>query len=304
MKINVLGCGALGQIWLTALLRQGHEVQGWLRVPQSSFRLQVQETDGEITDVTVPANDPEHLRQSDLLLVTLKAWQVSEAVKGLARHLPAHSPILLMHNGMGTVDELRGLAQPLLLGVTTHAARREGNRVIHVAAGVTHIGPVTESARDYNALADTLQCALPDVAWHDDIRAAAWKKLAANCVINPLTALYNCPNGALRDYPEEVARLCNEVARVMAREDHHTTPADLLDGVWQIIDSTAENISSMLQDVRALRHTEIDYITGYLLRRARAHGIPMPENSRLYEQIKHKENEYERLGPGLPGSWE
>ncbi len=31
MKITVLGCGALGQLWLTALFRQGHEVQGWLR---------------------------------------------------------------------------------------------------------------------------------------------------------------------------------------------------------------------------------------------------------------------------------
>lgn len=34
MKITVLGCGALGQLWLTALCKQGHDVQGWLRVPQ------------------------------------------------------------------------------------------------------------------------------------------------------------------------------------------------------------------------------------------------------------------------------
>lgn len=34
MQITVLGCGALGQLWLTALYKQGHELQGWLRVPQ------------------------------------------------------------------------------------------------------------------------------------------------------------------------------------------------------------------------------------------------------------------------------
>ncbi len=44
----------------------------------------------------------------------------------------------------------------------------------------------------------SLQGVLPDVAWHNNIRAEMWRKLAVNCVINPLTALWNCPNGKLR----------------------------------------------------------------------------------------------------------
>ena len=49
-----------------------------------------------------------------------------------------------------------------------------------------------------------------------------------------------------------------------------------------------------------MRHTEIDYITGYLLKRARAHGITVAENSRLFELVKRKESEYERIGTGMP----
>jgi 2-dehydropantoate 2-reductase len=60
----------------------------------------------------------------------------------------------------------------------------------------------------------------------------------------------------------------------------------------------------MLQDVRGQRQTEIDYITGYLLKRARAHGIVVPENARLFEQIKRKENSYERISAGLSRPWE
>ncbi|MCE4464804.1 2-dehydropantoate 2-reductase, partial [Escherichia coli] len=52
-----------------------------------------------------------------------------------------------------------------------------------------------------------------------------------------------------------------------------------------------------------LRHTEIDYINGFLLRRARAHGIAVPENTRLFEMVKRKESEYERIGTGLPRPW-
>ena len=48
---------------------------------------------------------------------------------------------------------------------------------------------------------------------------------------------------------------------MIEREGHHTSAEDLRDYVMQVIDATAENISSMLQDIRALRHTEIDYIT-------------------------------------------
>lgn len=69
----------------------------------------------------------------------------------------------------------------------------------------------------------------------------------------------------------KIALICEEVAAVIEREGHHTSADDLRYYVEQVIDSTAENISSMLQDIHALRHTEIDYITGYLLKRARAH---------------------------------
>ncbi len=303
MRITVLGCGALGQLWLTALCKKGHEVQGWLRVPQPFCSVNVVDEDGSIFNESLTANDPEFLARSDLLLVTLKAWQVSDAVKGLAVTLSPSTPVLLIHNGMGTVEELKALANPLLIGTTTHAARRDGNVIVHVASGTTHIGPARQQDGEFSYLADILQDVLPDVAWHNTIRPALWRKLAVNCVINPLTALHDCKNGDLRAFPEEIQKVTHEVAAVIEREGHHISADDLLSYVNQIIENTAENISSMLQDVRAMRHTECDYITGYLLRRARAHGIAVPENARLYEMIKRKESEYERIGSDMPRPW-
>lgn len=67
MKITVLGCGALGQLWLTALCKQGHEVQGWLRVPQPYCSVNLVETDGSIFNESLTANDPDFLATSDLL---------------------------------------------------------------------------------------------------------------------------------------------------------------------------------------------------------------------------------------------
>ncbi|APZ05540.1 2-dehydropantoate 2-reductase [Kosakonia cowanii JCM 10956 = DSM 18146] len=303
MRITVLGCGALGQLWLTALCKQGHEVQGWLRIPQPYCSVNLVEEDGTIFNESLTANDPDFLTRSDLLLVTLKAWQVSDAVKGLVASLSPTTPVLLLHNGMGTVEELKSLPNPLLMGTTTHAARRDGNVIIHVASGITHIGPARAQDGEFSYLADTLQMALPDVAWHNTIRPALWRKLAVNCVINPLTALRDCKNGDLRDVPEEIEKIAREVAAVIEREGHHISADELIAYVHQVIESTAENISSMLQDVRAMRHTECDYITGYLLRRARAHGIAVPENARLFDLIKRKESEYERISSDMSRPW-
>lgn len=303
MKITVLGCGALGQLWLTALCKHGHEVQGWLRVPQPFCSVNLVDEDGSIFNESLTANDPEFLASSDLLLVTLKAWQVSDAVRGLAAMLPATTPILLIHNGMGTVEELKSLSQPLLIGTTTHAARRDGNVIVHVASGTTHIGPARQQDGDFSYLADSLQEVLPDVAWHNNIRPALWRKLAVNCVVNPLSALENCRNGDLRNFPDEIKKITHEVAAVIEREGYHISADELLSYVYQVIDNTADNISSMLQDIRAMRHTECDYITGYLLKRARAHGIAVPENARLYDLVKRKESEYERISSGMSRPW-
>lgn len=303
MKITILGCGALGQLWLSRLYQQGHDVQGWLRVPQPFCAVNVIEPEGASFNRNLPTNDPEHLAQSELLLVTLKAWQVSSAVSTLLPKLNPRCAILLLHNGMGTQDELPANNQPILQGTTTHAARHDGSTIIHVAGGTTHIGPTSPAAQSLSHLAEVLHQALPDVAWHNNIASANWRKLAVNCVINPLTALYNCRNGDLQRYPEQIETLCREVASIMEMEGYHTSCEGLQQYVMEVIQSTADNVSSMLQDIRTQRHTEIDYITGYLLRRARSHGVTLPENARLFELIKRKENEYERIGAGLPGTW-
>ncbi|QLH63560.1 2-dehydropantoate 2-reductase [Serratia symbiotica] len=302
MKITILGCGALGQLWFSRLYQQGHDVQGWLRVPQPFCPVKVIEPDGTWCNHTLPANNFDHLAHSELLLVTLKAWQVSATVSPLLPKLNANCAILLLHNGMGTQDELPPSTQPMLAGTTTHAARHDGNSIVHVASGTTHIGPTSPAAQHLNHVAEVLHQALPNVVWHNNIASASWLKLAVNCVINPLTALYDCRNGELQRYPQQIAAICHEVASVMEREGYHTADDTLRQYVMAVIQSTADNISSMLQDIRTQRPTEIDYITGYLLRRAHHHGITLPENTRLFEFVKRKENEYERISTGLPGT--
>lgn len=306
MNITVLGCGALGQIWLSALSRQGHQVQGWLRVPRPSIRVQINSPDGLIHRHQFSANDAGQLANCQLLLVTLKAAQISAAIEQILPLLPAECPILLIHNGMGVLDELPVIHQPLLRGITTHSSYRERDRVIHVAHGLTHIGPVNRQDTRFSLLADKLHEALPDVAWHDNILPACWNKLAINCVINPLSVRYDCQNGDILAYPQDIAQICQEVAEVMARENLHADAARLQANALHVLQLSAANTSSMLQDLRAGRSSENDYITGYLLRTATRYGMSLPFNRELYQFVKNKEsaNGHPEIRTGLPSTWQ
>ncbi len=170
-----------GTTWLTALYKQGHEVRAGCAyrshsVASTSLKPMAQ------CSTNRDGQRPDFLASSELLIVTLKARQVSNAVKH--RRDPAgHHAIVLIHNGMGTVEELRGVKQPLLLASTTQAARRDG-----MSSSTLPVAPRISDRQklrgDYSYLAEVLQSVLPDVARHNNIHSAIWRKLAVNCVIN------------------------------------------------------------------------------------------------------------------------
>ncbi|MCE5162967.1 MULTISPECIES: 2-dehydropantoate 2-reductase [Plesiomonas] len=301
MKITVLGCGAVGQLWLGYLQAKGHTVQGWQRIAEAApvrFTLQPpskpDSASSQERQYQVPCNDPHHLASSDCLLVTLKAGAVAPALLPLLDKLSASCAIVLLHNGMGSLSEpqLAQIQQPLLQGITSHGALRYATHSVrHTGYGETHLGALNAAGQTrLDAITDALNAALPPVTAHTDIRPRLWHKLAVNCAINPLTALQQCRNGALLSQQAELQALCGETAAVMNAEGIAVSAEQLLAGVNQVIQATAENFSSMHQDITLQRASEIDYITGYLIRRAQAHGLAVPHHQALYAAIKQLES--------------
>lgn len=126
------------------------------------------------------------------------------------------------------------------------------------------------------------------------------EKLAVNAVINPLTVLFDCHNGELlenfyiaqtmRVVLWEVSRvLCAlpEVAGVPGREIRFSAER-LYDVVIKVARATADNWSSMLQDVRNGKQTEIDYINGFVVGKARENSLPCTMNLMLVNIVKGK----------------
>jgi 2-dehydropantoate 2-reductase len=128
-----------------------------------------------------------------------------------------------------------------------------------------------------------------------DIAQRMWLKLAVNSVINPLSAMYQCRNGELRAIPhiaETIEQLCKEFNTVARADNQQFETTALIDNVMRVLDDTAENRSSMLQDILARRPTEIDFINGFILKRAMQHCILCPQHVGLFDAIKLKEHAF------------
>lgn len=287
MNIVVVGPGAIGSLWATHLHQAGHQVALWGTQTQTEWTLQCDQH----PELTLPYNQLATLHNADLLLITVKAWQVEHALPSLLPHLAPETILLFMHNGMGALDDLAAqlAAHPVLLSTTTHGALKpSAHRVNHTGQGQTQIGPFNAKGAQCAFISDVLHHALPEARWNENIEQALWHKLAVNCAINPLTALEQVSNGELAapHYRARLDSIIHEVESVMQAEGLPVDEGALRRNVDHVITATAANRSSMHQDIVHQRRTEIDFINGYVVRKAQQHGLAVPVNLQLYQHIQ------------------
>lgn len=230
------------------------------------------------------------------LLLGTKAHHSVAAIAAIKPALAANATIVLLPNGMGVREELRQVMPQASL---IHAISTEGAwqpqrfHVVHAGHGETFVGAVPagdnkDSPAAANFAADLHRSGL-NAHESADIEPRLWQKLAVNCVINPLTALHRCPNGALLQLPglpDQLDAVCREITAVAAASGVTLDADQLREKVIAVIHATAANRSSMLQDIEAGRVTEIDYVNGFVVRRAQHYRIECPANRYLLTAIK------------------
>ncbi|ODS12231.1 2-dehydropantoate 2-reductase [Vibrio scophthalmi] len=293
MNFAIVGPGAIGSLWASYLTQAGHHVCLWSRSDSSHISIQRDEYE----TIQLINNDPAQLAQADVVLITLKAPQVNNVLASIAAHIHPDAILLLMHNGMGTaqVTQQRFPHNPLLLATTTHGAYRPSNhQVHHTGQGQTLLGAANARGTQCEFLVEVLNHALPQVLWHRKIEQALWNKLAINCAINPLTALHQVRNGELAQakYRQQLDKIATEVAQVMLAEGLDVDSDALRQSINHVINATANNYSSMQQDIAHRRQSEIDFITGHLIQTAQIHAIDVSLNEQLYHAIKQIEQNW------------
>lgn len=290
MSWHVLGAGALGSLWAARLAGAGATVRIILR---SAQRLADYQRAGGLTltadDLSrlyaIPAELPDASTPIQRLLVTCKAYDAEGAIAQVASRLSSGCEILLLQNGLGSqqaIAERWPQARCIFVSSTEGAYREDDFHVVFAGRGQNWLGdPNGGSAPVW--LDELNRAGIPQT-WSSDILARLWRKLALNCAINPLTVLHDCRNGELLQHREQLSGLCEELVELLEAGGQPAAASDLQGEVLRVIEATAANYSSMYQDARLGRRTEIAYLLGHACRSADSLGLALP---RLHELHRH-----------------
>jgi 2-dehydropantoate 2-reductase len=244
--------------------------------------------------------DPDALPDFDLGIVATKAAGLEDAVSSLRGRFP-RAVIMTVLNGLGAEAAVRRAgAWPIISGVTFMSGTRHSDtHVEYVLDTETWIGPYEDTPYAIVAEAAALIAssglhveALPD------LRPAQWSKLIFNATVNSVAALTELPHDrhfAAREQPSDLGHLVFgliEEGKAVAA----AAGIELHDDPWEMnVLATrrgSAHYPSMLEDVQARRRTEVDLITGALVREAERHGVDAPLHTALQRLIKAKEESY------------
>ena len=138
-----------------------------------------------------------------------------------------------------------------------------------------------------------------------DVGKDLWAKMLYNCALNPLGAIFGVPYGVLgedassRELMEEVIGETFSVMEASGYETHWPAPEEYIAVFYEkLLPPTAGHESSTLQDIRAGKPTEIDALSGAVVRLGEEAGVPTPTNWALYKMVKFMEGR-SRNRPGV-----
>lgn len=301
MKVLIAGAGAVGQFLGARLQDAGHDVRLYT-TPRHVLALHALRIEGLSTwsgalrgssDVTTLGKD------FDAIILTSKAHQTQHLAPLLAPLLTAGGCFLSLQNGLGNAQKVARFVPPaqVAIALTSHGIMVEApGRLRHAGIGATQVGPHTPGGEKAAQVAHRL---LHDAALAPEAQAAmrgfVWRKAMVNHAVNPVAALYRVPNGEVLAQPHlhrQSTALLKEAMALAAKARVRLPPGDLQELLDATLQRTATNRVSMLQDVEARRPTEIEQITGRMVRMGQRLRVLMPRSIEVYGLVKDLEASY------------
>lgn len=311
-KLLVIGGGSVGLLVSAKLAQSGADVTLLVRAEHQAEAVRangLRLSEGEdVFSVMLPCVSYERLDspavaaarigQADYVLLAVKQQHlVGSLIEYAVALAGSDGRLLCFQNGIGHVEVLSAhmAVNRIDIAVTTEGAHRlSGCHVVHTGKGVTRIGCADADsleAAGKNAqkmIISAMNQAGFETVLSKQVVEIMWNKLLLNAVINPLTALLRLRNGELpaTAQGQDLMRLLLQEGVAVAAASGIQIRDDLWGQLIEVCEKTADNESSMLQDITRGRTTEIDWINGALVRAAQEQGVPVPGHEMILKLVK------------------
>jgi 2-dehydropantoate 2-reductase len=243
------------------------------------------------------ATDPGALPEADLAIVATKTTELEAAASRLAGHWP-EAAVMTVQNGLGA-EEIVGRhgGWTLISAVTFMSGTRHADtHVEYILDTETWLGPYRGAPQTLveEIAALLVESGLKARAF-EDLRPAQWSKLIFNSTVNSVAALTGLPHDphfAERERLEQLGHLVYDLIEEGKRVAE-AAGVELHEDPWEMnVLATrrgSRHYPSMLEDVEARRPTEVDQITGALVREAERLGVEVPLQTAMYRLVKARE---------------
>ncbi|MFH0868115.1 MAG: 2-dehydropantoate 2-reductase [Candidatus Woesearchaeota archaeon] len=291
MRIIILGAGGIGSL-VGALLSKENDV---LLIGRQAHADEINKNGLEISgcinkNFKVKAETKiSKIDEDTLIILTTKDVDNEKTLNEVKYLIKENTIILCLQNGLGNEDLIKNIVNcKVIRGITTSGA----TFICPGKIKCSNIGEIylEDSEVSGNACYIFNKSGFKTEV-SKDIKQQIWKKLIVNCAVNPLTAILKVENGKLLKVLDLVRTIINESVMVAEKEGFKFDEKEVFEMVIDIIKDSAENQSSMLQDVLKGRKTEIDYLNGAVVEVGKKYEIKCPVNECLVMIIKGMEGE-------------
>ena len=296
-----MGAGAIGSLFGGLLSKSGEDVTLVGRPDHvktiNKDGLKMDGVSGEHVIKLNATSNPGDLGTTDLILLTVKAYDVDKAVREINSVVEPETSVLCLQNGLGIVDFVSKTIKEkqIIRGTTTNGALFiKPGYIKHTGKGETIIGRMEGEAdnklKEIKAVFD--KAGLPTTI-STIMNEILWNKLLINISINPFGALIGLPNGKLRDLFEDSMKIViSEAIEVAKNVGIELDLNKAIDKTFTVQFNTKNNRNSMLQDVERKKKTEIDFINGIIVKYGKIVKVATPLNSLLTSLIHGLEQSY------------
>jgi len=302
-RICVVGGGVIGSLF-AGHLAQVAQVSVLTRRPQHAAALNARglrvSGRSDVHASVTASNDPSEIPMFDLGIIATKAPGLEEAASSLEGRFP-DATMMTALNGLGAEEVVRRHGDwPIISAVTfMSGTRHDDTHVEYILDTETWLGPYEETPYEsVEEAAALIRAAGLKVEALPDLRPAQWSKLIFNATVNSvaaLTGLRHDPHYSAERAPTDLGHLVHDLVDE-GKAVAAAAGIELHDDPWEMnVFATQRgfaHLPSMLEDVEAHRLTEIDMITGALVREADRHAVDVPLHTALYRLVKAKEDSW------------
>ncbi len=259
-KICIVGSGAVGSTIALSAFFGGCSVKPFARKEDIRELIKPFPLRFKAFEIGSPVDE------CDYVIISVKSYDTESIASLINNGLLNGSVFIVAQNGIGGLETIKDVVKKrgiVAAAVINFGAVRRGPLVDLRGEGPVYIGcEGIDCSWALEPLARCLRLGGLKVILVDDITLIRRMKVAVNAIVNSLTTILNVKNGYLladKDLEELVKVLAYEASRVL-----NLNIDDVLNNVKYILNSTSDNLSSMLQDLRSCRPLELSSILGPL----------------------------------------